>query len=174
MNKTIGYIFLSLMKTISQLNKSEEVVNKLLLNAARDGELESLIDAIKCGADVNAMDRNKWTALMNAATNGHRDCVQALISLGADVNLQEDGGWTVLMFATLNRHTSIIKRLLEKGADPLIQNNSGKTALDIGIEQKQKTKGKSEIVSMLESAIEQKHLGKTIKSECFNGNEFTF
>ena len=49
--------------------------------------------ATRCGAsalaamaDVNAKDRDGWTALIVASQNGHQNVVQALIAARADVN----------------------------------------------------------------------------------------
>ena len=55
---------------------------------------------IQNGADVNAVDEDKWTALHFAAENGHVDVAKVLIQNGADVNAVVDveDKWTALHF----------------------------------------------------------------------------
>ena len=53
-------------------------------------QLEGHVDVAKVliqnGADVNAVDKDKWTALHFAAEKGHVDVAKVLIQNGADVN----------------------------------------------------------------------------------------
>ena len=42
---------------------------------------------LKAGADVNAADRNGYTALMSAASIGQLACMEGLLEAGADVNV---------------------------------------------------------------------------------------
>ena len=45
---------------------------------------------IQNGADVNAVDKDKWTALHFAAEKGHVDVAKVLIQNGADVNAVDE------------------------------------------------------------------------------------
>ena len=45
---------------------------------------------IQNGADVNAVDKDKWTALHYAAQNGHVDVVKVLLQNGANVNAVDE------------------------------------------------------------------------------------
>ena len=51
---------------------------------------------IQNGADVNAVDWNKWTALHFAAWEGHVDVAKVLIQNGADVNAVDENKFTAL------------------------------------------------------------------------------
>ena len=49
------------------------------------------------GADVNALDYNKWTPLHYAAwCNNNAETVKILVEKGADVNALTDNKWTAL------------------------------------------------------------------------------
>lgn len=88
------------------------------------------------GVDVNAKDREGWTALLLAADEPDRVSVmRTLLDRGADVNAKcncsgyEHGGWTALMIASRNGSSEIVRMLIAKHADVNLKNNLGQTAL---------------------------------------------
>lgn len=89
-----------------------------LHDAARNGDVAAIADALDGGADVNADDGG--TALYIAARRGHLEAVRLLIERGADVNMQTRSG-TALLAAVTRSKSEMIKLLLEKGADPNLQ-----------------------------------------------------
>jgi ankyrin repeat protein len=100
---------------------------------------EQLNDTVKflldLGVDVNASDKEGWTALLLAAEKGHPSVVRVLLDRGANINAKcvcpdwLDGGWTALMIATKLGHDEIVQLLLDKGAEVNGKNFSGETAL---------------------------------------------
>ena len=60
--------------------------------AVEKGDVESLVQLIEAGADVNGTNSNGDSALMVAELNGHVDCVGPLIEAGADVNMSNSEG----------------------------------------------------------------------------------
>ena len=60
--------------------------------AAKDGNIEAVKQAIADGADVNARDGLYGTPLHEAAWKGHKEIAELLITKGADVNAKDDGG----------------------------------------------------------------------------------
>ena len=59
----------------------------LLLEAAKEGEIEIVKEAIKRGADIHA---NNDEALRWASENGQLEVVKYLVSLGADIHADND------------------------------------------------------------------------------------
>jgi ankyrin repeat protein len=55
-------------------------------------------------ANINAVDKNGWSALMFAASQDESDIVRILMSRGADPNLKSKEGETALMIATSGQH----------------------------------------------------------------------
>ena len=76
------------------LTAHAEDLNETLLNAAKEGQTETVQALIAKGADVNAKEKNGWTALIRAAKKGHIDIVKALLEAGADVNAKDKMGGT--------------------------------------------------------------------------------
>ena len=81
------------------------------------------------GADVDAVNKNGWTALMVAAGIRCADLVQILLSNGADVNISDKNEVTALMFAADGGYTDIVQILLENGADVNIADKNKITVL---------------------------------------------
>ena len=63
-------------------------VQEPMVDAARDGDINTVNRLINSGADVNgeADDEGTGTALIGASAEGHADVVRLLIRRGADVN----------------------------------------------------------------------------------------
>jgi len=92
--------------------------NAKLIQAAEDGNLQSVKNALSDGADINAKDKNGVPVLMWAANNGHFEVVKLLLDRGADVNVKRtDIGTTALLVASLQGHTEVVKLLIAAKAD---------------------------------------------------------
>ena len=106
-------------------------LNSEIIEAATKGNLQKVKQLIENLADVNALNKNGYTALMFASLNGHTDIVKLLIEKGANIdagiNLENE---TALMFSSKNGHIDVVKTLLEKGADVKIRDSASRTAVD--------------------------------------------
>ena len=65
-------------------------------DAAEEGNVEAVKQAIADGADVNAKGDIGRTPLHWAANEGHKEIAELLISEGADVNAMDNDGETSL------------------------------------------------------------------------------
>ena len=110
------------------INAKDETSQTALMLAAIGGCADTITLLLEKGADVNARDKNGWTALMWVKRN-HKNTVARLLDGGADINAQEEEGWTALML--LPEFEETIALLLEKGANIDIKNKEGDTALEI-------------------------------------------
>lgn len=63
-------------------------LNEVLIEAAKDGNMLVLKAALDKGADINAKDKNGWTALMWASKNGHSEIVNFLKEKGASITVE--------------------------------------------------------------------------------------
>jgi hypothetical protein len=89
-------------------------MSEKLINAASDGDLETVRRLIENGENVNYRDKGRWTPLMLAAQNGHTDIVKFLISKGADPDAVNAYSETALCLAESERHTEICRILNER------------------------------------------------------------
>ena len=117
----------------------EDSGGEILLEAARDGNLDGVIALLKSGVDVNFVNKDGVTALMSAAYKGHAVVAGVLVNAGAAVDLQDKSdfgsGFTALMWAANEGHDEIVSLLLKAGADFNLQTVSGYTALMLTAEQ---------------------------------------
>ena len=90
-----------------------------------------LVDA---GADLNARDRDGWTALMWASWSNLPKVAGKLIDLGADVNAEDRLGNTALTLASQQGHVGMVTLLLQKGANKTLSTKAGKTAATLANE----------------------------------------
>jgi ankyrin repeat protein len=90
--------------------------NALLINAAREGNLEDAQTALAGGADINTTDNLWGNPLISASGMGHSKIVNLLIDKGADVNAKTRSGRTALKEAKEYGHTDIVKILEDAGA----------------------------------------------------------
>ena len=66
------------------------------------------------GVDINATDKEGWTALIHASKNGYLEMVKLLVENGADVNIKNNEGKTALEYASDKGYLEIVKYLKMK------------------------------------------------------------
>ena len=103
------------------------------IHAAFMGNLELLRWLRERGADIDAQDRNGWSALHFAIQENRFDIVQWLVEHGAAIEPQDSYGNTPLWRATFEAHGDyrIVDFLVANGADPGVKNGSGRSPLDM-------------------------------------------
>lgn len=89
---------------------------KMLLDAARDGDLDIVQAALIAGAPIDAKAQFGDTALNLAAEFGHLAVVEHLLEAGADVQNVGGADKTPVMNAAFSGNLEIVKLLLDKGA----------------------------------------------------------
>nr|XP_032816104.1 diacylglycerol kinase zeta-like isoform X4 [Petromyzon marinus] len=139
------------MKALTRLATS--TATKALLDAARQGSLEKLIDAHSRGADLLARDSEGRSVLHHAAAGGHRDLVKHILETGPLELLDEteaDTGNTALHSAAAGGHRTVCYFLVEAGASLLKINSKGDLAGDVAREA-----GELELAAFLENRQHQ-------------------
>lgn len=118
-----------------------------LVNAAEDGDTETLKALLAQGAPVDGRVKGHATALMRASAAGKTDAVQVLLDAGADIEAQKDDGLTALMMAAFFGHSEVVRVLLAHGADPARFDQLGSTALTWAM-----SRGFTDVVKILKEA----------------------
>lgn len=86
-------------------------------HAAKNGDLNTLLDAFKRGLPVDIRDKYYKTPLMLAASKGDVKTCNFLISCGADIHAFDNFKWTALHHSCHTGQLDVVKLLVEAGAD---------------------------------------------------------
>ena len=97
--------------------KSQREKNSEYLEAAKRGDLQTVLTLLNSGADILCKKYGN-SGLHLAAQNGRDEVVKALLDRGLDVNTRGQYDMTPLMDAASSGHESTFNILLEAGADP--------------------------------------------------------
>jgi ankyrin repeat protein/ribosomal protein S13 len=108
-------------------------VNKELIDAARNGNMDKVKELLGAGANVNYQDEYKSTPIMYAIASEHLDIVKELIARSADITVANHNGATPLHLAASINNIEILKRIIDthlSERDHLnAQDSRGNTAL---------------------------------------------
>jgi ankyrin repeat protein len=105
-------------------------LNRALVDAVADGEVEAARRLIVRGANVNFRNRQGETPLSFAAAWNQLEALKLLLSHGADPNVADRSGGTALMLAAQHGSAKIVRALLGSKADPRLTDSAGRNALD--------------------------------------------
>jgi ankyrin repeat protein len=101
-----------------------------IIYAAYQGNLDTVMQLIDEGADVNARDEtNGQTALITASQGCQFEIVELLLDHGAEVDAIDNDGTTALMEASYKGDIAIMRLLISKGAQINRKRSFGETAL---------------------------------------------
>jgi uncharacterized protein len=116
--------------TIVNVRDSDSGDTALLIAARRQDDVW-IGFLVQRGADINARDRQGYSALMLAAGAGWSEGVRILVALRTQLDQQNRIGETALALAIQKRDAFVTKQLLDAGANPDITDNSGASARSI-------------------------------------------
>ncbi|XP_063445931.1 uncharacterized protein LOC134725749 isoform X45 [Mytilus trossulus] len=118
--------------------------NNSFLRAARDGNLEDVLEYLKGSTDINTSNSNGLNALHLTSKEGHIKIVEELLSRGANIEAATKKGNTALHIASLAGHLNIVSLLVENKAKVNVQAQFGFTPLYMAAQE-----GHSEVVKYL-------------------------
>ena len=99
-------------------------------DAAQAGDLNTVRELLRSGADVNAAQSDGMTALHWAALEGDREMASVLLLAGATVrSTTRLGGYTPLHLASRAGHAGVVEQLLAGGAQADRYTATGVTAM---------------------------------------------
>ncbi|TNN06190.1 Ankyrin repeat domain-containing protein, partial [Schistosoma japonicum] len=102
-----------------------------LIRHARNGDLDSIKQMIKEGANINEQDETGWTVLHEACVRNLPRIVDYLLRHGANSGLANVNGDTALHCAARVGCLRIVRALLYYNADPILSNHKGEKPLDL-------------------------------------------
>ena len=113
-------------------------MDKAWEDAVTRGDVATVRQMLRAGADVDALDRHGQTALMRAAHRGSRAMVEALVAAGADLDVTAKYNLSALMLAITAGHVEVARVLARAGANLDIRGRgapgfAGKTAHDLAV-----------------------------------------
>lgn len=108
---------------------TQEQVEALFINAAREGEADLLSSFLDAGMDPNLRAEKGYTPLILASYNGHVEAVSTLLARGAKPDLQDEKGATALAGVAFKGSLPLARLLLEAGAQVDVPNAVGRTPL---------------------------------------------
>ena len=104
--------------------------DRALIDAAQNGNIEAVRQAIADGADVDTLDKRGRAPIQNALHSNNIEAVKLLIDNGANLNAKAPNSWTPLYEAVLIGHMETVKLLIENGANVNAKDQKGGTPLD--------------------------------------------
>ena len=110
-------------------------LNQPMLDAALQGDLDSVKKFVSQGADINYNDQWENCAIFSAAWEGNIEALELFHSLGASIDLGEKN---LLCNAAFNAQVASVKWFLEKGQDANFTFENGENALHYTISQTNK------------------------------------
>lgn len=122
------------MMQVAALYGAKEIVRNSvqLVEAAFDGDMDTILEWRDKGYSIESVDARKHTAISEAAAQGHLDIVKFLIDEGANPNALSDTGRSALWRASFAGHFHVVEYLLNSGADPTFRDKvSMESAYDV-------------------------------------------
>jgi beta-lactamase regulating signal transducer with metallopeptidase domain len=104
-------------KATASRNEAKSPFDRVLVEAAEEGNASDIIKVLDAGANVNCVVDGDGSPLIVAARNGHQAVVQLLLDRGADPNLAVPGDGNPLIMAAREGHTQIVQLLLDRGSN---------------------------------------------------------
>lgn len=129
--KKLIFIVLTMLITISSFSQS---IDQQLVQAAYDGNEQSVINLLNQGANPNALDANGYPAIIYACAYGYEGIAAALLDKKATVNTKYNEVYPIFA-AARNDNTNLIQMLIDKGAYLNVNDNEGYTALMIAAQE---------------------------------------
>jgi cytohesin len=126
-----------------------ENLNQQMLDAALQGDLDSVTRLVSLGADINYNDQWGNCAVFSAAWDGNIKALEHFYNLGATFEL---GDKNLLCNAAYNGQLESVRWLIQNGADANYTLETGENALHYTISSTGKMPERNEIVRILINA----------------------
>lgn len=126
-------------------------LQRLALDAARNGNAEILLPMLHAGMPVNLSDEKGNSLLMLASYHGHLEMTKLLLEQGAEPDQRNDRNQTSLAGVAFKGGLEIAKVLVKHGADPNADQGGGRYPIQFAA-----MFGNPDIVEFLDSLEESR------------------
>ncbi|MCF8330897.1 MAG: ankyrin repeat domain-containing protein [Bacteroidales bacterium] len=127
---TITFLLFTISIITAQPKEQKDSLDYALMDAAWNGNADSVIYLIKSGADVNVKnDYSQETPLIYAAQQGHLDVVKILLHNGADPDVNPRNEEEALIRAIAMGYLEVAEEIVRYGGDVNQRGKLEKTAL---------------------------------------------
>jgi len=99
---------------------------RTIFSVCRDGDLDTLLQMLRDGQDVNVTNAYGSTPLILACIRGHTDVAHLLIERGAEIDFPGPSQWTALHGAAFYGHISTVDLLIQQGANVTKRTDTGR------------------------------------------------
>ncbi len=113
--------------------------------------------------NLNAIDKNGWTALHWAVSNNQLADLKNLLSKGVDPDIRNEHGWTAIYLAASLERLDVLKLLLKMGADPNVKVD-GHTVLYLTVKEFMADTSSQSKLNLIETLLSEK-ANPNIKSD---------
>ena len=126
------HLLLTTIAAVALLGCGNPAIDRALIKAAAQGNIEAVKQHLAYGADVNEKDEAGLTPLLVAARNGHKEIVELLILKGVDVNENLDPIGTSLDWAKWElENDSTNKKASKNETAELLRKHGAKTKKEL-------------------------------------------
>ncbi|KAM6262112.1 2-5A-dependent ribonuclease [Porphyrio hochstetteri] len=148
-----------LASTPSSTETAEDLALSLN-NAVRNDNIQSVVELLEKGADVNSKAEGGWTPLQSAVQANNEDMVRLLLGKGACPQARKDNGGTAFTEAGIVGNVNILELLLDYGLNINDCDDNGFTAF-----MEAAWYGKTEALKFLYSKGADVNLGRVVNEE---------
>lgn len=156
------FCFFSII-VIGSEQAQKEKLNQDLITAANYPNNVRVQKLLQLGADINAQNKDGWTALHYAAFRNSITVANILLAAKARTDMQTKSGITALHFASHCDYVAIMNAILTAGADINIKTSDGYTALSVAVENNHL--GAVRILLAYDATIDKEKVSKNITNE---------
>ncbi len=111
----------------------KDIENRKLLNAAKNRDVDKLIESLEMGADVDSKDEIGWSPIFWAVKNNDEVMIDILIFNDAELDIRDKTDSTPAIIAAEWGYSNIIDILGKEGANLEIEDRYKRTALRLAM-----------------------------------------
>ena len=113
----LGIVISGTLTLLQGVTGRSSALSHRLVEAARDGSVDTVRDLLDFGIDPESLDDERHTGLILASAGGHVHVLDELLNRGANEDAKDRDGYTGLMLAASRGHIEIVKKIIRTGVN---------------------------------------------------------